>query len=132
MRSEFEKLEEIANLFKIGNFQFNEDEGNYTGTKGTALSYLRGAWVIYQHQQSKVDDLTKQLTDQGQRFNEQSQRVKDLEHRNGELQKRVDASSKVLESIRKEIKHGHLSDDESQTLSSYANDLEQALKGEKQ
>lgn len=49
-----------------------------------------------------------------------------------ELQKRVDASSKVLESIRKEIKHGHLSDDESQTLSSYANDLEQALKGEKQ
>ncbi|WP_339352766.1 hypothetical protein [Acinetobacter beijerinckii] len=83
-------------------------------------------------QQSKVDELQKQLIDQGQRFNDQSQRVKDLEHKSGELQKRVDASSKVLESIRKEIKHGHLSDDESQTLSSYANDLEQALKGEKQ
>lgn len=46
-----------------------------------------------------------------------------------ELQKRVDASNKVLESMRKEIEHGHLSEDESQTLSSYANDLEQALKG---
>lgn len=57
MRSEFEKLEEIANIFKIGNFKFNEDEGNYTGTKGKALSYLRGSWVMYQHQQSKVDEL---------------------------------------------------------------------------
>lgn len=47
-----------------------------------------------------------------------------------ELQKRVDAVTNVLKSIRKEIEHGHLSDDESQTLSSYANDLEQALKGE--
>lgn len=89
-------------------------------------------WKLWRHQQSKVDELQKQLIDQGQRFNDQSQRVKDLEHKSGELQKRVDASSKVLESIRKEIKHGHLSDDESQTLSSYANDLEQALKGEKQ
>lgn len=31
--------------------------------------------------------------------------------------------------MRNEVKHGHLSDDESQTLSGYANDLEQALKG---
>ncbi|MEN4983733.1 hypothetical protein [Acinetobacter modestus] len=46
-----------------------------------------------------------------------------------ELQKRVDASNKVLGSIRKELEHGHLSDDESKTLFSYANDLEQALKG---
>ncbi|WP_151790064.1 hypothetical protein [Acinetobacter junii] len=61
MRSEFEKLEEISNLFKIGNFQFNEDECNYTGTKGTALSYLRGSWVMYQHQQSKVDELQKRV-----------------------------------------------------------------------
>lgn len=57
MRSDFEKLEEIANIFKIGNFQFNEDEGNYTGTKGTALSYLRGAWAIYQHRQTEVYEL---------------------------------------------------------------------------
>ena len=46
-----------------------------------------------------------------------------------ELQKRVDSTLKVVQSMRNEVKHGHLSDDESQTLSSYANDLEQALKG---
>lgn len=38
----------------------------------------------------KIDELQKQLIDQGQRFNEQSQRIKDLEHKNEELQKRVD------------------------------------------
>lgn len=47
-----------------------------------------------------------------------------------ELQKRVDATLKVVQSMRNEVKHGHLSEDESQTLSSYADDLEQALKGE--
>ena len=46
-----------------------------------------------------------------------------------ELQKRVDSTLKVVQSMRNEVKHGHLSDDESQTLSGYANDLEQALKG---
>ena len=45
------------------------------------------------------------------------------------LQKRVDSTLKVVQSMRNEVKHGHLSDDESQTLSGYANDLEQALKG---
>ncbi|WP_267543942.1 hypothetical protein [Acinetobacter pittii] len=47
-----------------------------------------------------------------------------------ELQKRVDSILKVVQSMRNEVKHGHLSEDESQTLSSYADDLEQALKGE--
>ena len=46
-----------------------------------------------------------------------------------DLQKRVDSTLKVVQSMRNEVKHGHLSDDESQTLSGYANDLEQALKG---
>jgi len=46
-----------------------------------------------------------------------------------ELQKRVDSILKVVQSMRNEVKHGHLSEDESQTLTSYANDLEQALKG---
>ena len=45
------------------------------------------------------------------------------------LWKIEDAVTNVLKSMRKELEHGHLSDDESQTLSSYANDLEQALKG---
>lgn len=46
-----------------------------------------------------------------------------------ELQKRVDSILKVVQSMRNEVKHGHLSEDESQTLSSYADELEQALKG---
>ncbi len=46
-----------------------------------------------------------------------------------ELQKRVDAALIVAQSIRKEIEHGHLSDDEAKTLASYADELEQALKG---
>ena len=55
--------------------------------------------------------------------------VKEKQSKVDELQKRVDATLKVVQSMRNEVKHGHLSDDESQTLSSYANDLEQALKG---
>lgn len=47
-----------------------------------------------------------------------------------ELQKRVDAAIRVAQSIRKEIEHGHLSDEEIQVLSSYADELEQALKGD--
>ncbi len=56
----------------------------------------------WQHQQSKID----------------------------ELQKIINASNKVLESMRKELEHGHLSDDQYKTLSIYADDLEQALKGD--
>lgn len=151
MRSEFDTLEQYQESMKefnentrMGFEEFIQSHGSdrnklqlrctpYTSKKGGYGSFdLDFGLCVYKHQQSKVDGLQKQLIDQGQRFNDQSQRVKDLEHKSGELQKRVDASSKVLESIRKEIKHGHLSDDESQTLSSYANDLEQALKGEKQ
>lgn len=47
-----------------------------------------------------------------------------------ELQKRLDAALIVAQSIRKEIEHGHLSDDEAKTLASYADDLEQAIKGD--
>lgn len=58
------------------------------------------AWdKAWQHQQSKVDELKKQLIDQGQRFNEQAQRVKDLEHKNDELQKRINDSQDIIESI---------------------------------
>lgn len=57
----------------------------------------------YEKQQSKVDELQKQLIDQGQRFNEQSQRVKDLEHKNGELQKRVDGLLEHEEDMQRRI-----------------------------
>ena len=73
----------------------------------------------------------KELQEKGV-FNSTSHAFDYMQHQQSkidELQNRVDDSNKVLESMRKEIEHGHLSDDESKTLSSYANDLEQALKG---
>ena len=56
--------------------------------------------------------------------------VKEKQSKVDELQKRVDSILKVVQSMRNEVMHGHMSEDESQTLASYADDLEQALKGE--
>lgn len=128
MRSEFENSIKWSSSYEKLVYQHGErlfifDDDKYK------IAAIQLAWELFKNQQSKVDELQKQLIDQGQRFNDQSQDVKDLEHKNAELQKRADASNEVLKSIRKEIEHGHLSEDESQTLSSYANDLEQALKG---
>ena len=81
---------------------------------------------LVEHQQSKVDELQKQLIDQGQRFNEQSQRVKDLEHKNDELQKRINDSQDIIESILARS----LDNPEIQDLCGQLIDvLEQALKG---
>jgi len=126
MRSEFEKLEEIASIFKIGNFQFNEDEGNYTGTKGTALSYLRGAWVIYQRRQTEVDELHKISVALNTETIRQREQVAYYLSKNAELQKRVDAVKQLIEDYRdpttedKTFQHA---------LSIVADELEQALKG---
>ena len=81
MRSEFEKL------FKAQRSYRSSDKE----------AFIRGCEAAYKHQQSKVDELQKQLIDQGQRFNEQAQRVKDLEHKNGELQKQRDSFIKAYE-----------------------------------
>ncbi|AMX20193.1 hypothetical protein IEC338SC_3079 [Acinetobacter pittii] len=64
--------------------------------------------------QDEVNELQKQLIDQGQRFNEQAQVVKDLEFKNGELQKRVGTLKVRL----------------SEATGLIVEDLEQALKGE--
>lgn len=74
-------------------------------------------------QQAKVEELQKQLIEQGQRFNDQSQRVKDLEHKNVELQKRVDAA---LELMQKPVIVG----EPSSYVCERFKELEQALKGE--
>lgn len=120
MRSEFDTLEQYQESMKefnentrMGFEEFIQSHGSgrnklqlrctpYTSKKGGYGSFdLDFGLYVYQHQQTKVD----------------------------ELQKRVDSALKVVQSMRNEVKHGHLSDDESQTLSGYANDLEQALKG---
>lgn len=120
MRSEFDTLEQYQESMKefnentrMGFEEFIQSHGSdrnklqlrctpYTSKKGGYGSFdLDFGLCVYQHQQSKAD----------------------------ELQKRVDSILKVVQSMRNEVKHGHLSEDESQTLSSYADDLEQALKG---
>lgn len=93
--------------------------------KDTSFAH-RLAEKAWNHRQREVDELQKQLIDQGQRFNEQSQRIKDLEHKNDELQKRVDAVKQLIQEYRdpptedKTFQHA---------LSIVARELEQALKG---
>ncbi|NUG10166.1 hypothetical protein HUN13_01030 [Acinetobacter seifertii] len=68
----------------------------WESTKNLAKAmYLAGESA----QQAKVEELQKRLIDQGQRFNDQSQRAKDLGHKNGELQKRVDAVVVEIENL---------------------------------
>ena len=119
MRSEFDTLEQYQESMKefnentrMGFEEFIQSHGSdrnklqlrctpYTSKKGGYGSFdLDFGLCVYQHQQSKVD----------------------------ELQKRVDAALKVVQSMRNEVKHGHMSDEEVQMLSSFADELEQALK----
>ena len=111
---------------------------------------------VWNHQQSKIDALTLQVAEMKSRLNDaytdgqsamyaarqsevdglQKQRdsfikAYDIEMgKNIELQKRVDSILKVVQSMRNEVKHGHMSDEEAQMLSSFADELEQALKGD--
>ena len=120
MRSEFDTLEQYQESMKefnentrMGFEEFIQSHGSdrnklqlrctpYTSKKGGYGSFdLDFGLCVYQHQQSKVD----------------------------ELQKRVNSTLKVVQSMRNEVKHGHMSDEEVQMLSSFADDLEQALKG---
>lgn len=70
---------------KISNLEYQQ------GMDKDLIQTLQGRSAALQ---DRVNELQKQVIDQGQRFNEQAQRVKDLEHKNGELQKRVDAATR--------------------------------------
>jgi len=54
---------------------------------------------------------------------------RDLIAERDELQKRLDLVLKVVQSMRNEVKHGHMGNEEARMLSNFADDLEQALKG---
>ena len=148
MKSEFDTLEQYQESMKkfnentrMGFEEFIQSHGSdrnklqlrctpYTSKKGGYGSFdLDFGLYVYQHQQSKVDELQKQVTDLDNRATKYALDAMATAKLNAELQKRVDSALKVVQSMRNEVKHGHLSDDESQTLSGYANDLEQALKG---
>ena len=126
MRSEFEK--NVIHKQIIDRVRFSEKANQYlpidasSGVDRGCADVVNVGWISYQYQQSKVDELTKQR--------DSFIKAYEIEiDKSVELQKRVDFILKVVQSMRNEVKHGHMSGDESQTLSSYANDLEQALKG---
>lgn len=110
--------------------RFNDEFGFYPNMSMTIAD------LVWQHQQAKVEELQKQLIDQGQIFNEQAQLVKDLEHKVKcereislfadklccELQKRVD---KALEKIDRFYKDGCL-------FHEWIVEAEQALNGGEQ
>ncbi|WP_284085117.1 hypothetical protein [Acinetobacter haemolyticus] len=138
MRSEFEKIDLVKDRLKhVWWSQKNEycDTGKHP--KANA-SFLNGALYLFREQQPKITELQKQLIDQGQRFNEQAQRVKDLEHKNNELQKRLDAFKEHAVMLREAAKSHVYTEREQNILISQADDidkilgLEQALKGEQQ
>ena len=101
------------------------------------------AWNIWKEKQARLDELQRRnqmlndnIKEQGQKLvyqNEvietQAEKLLDLGDEKAELQKRVDSTLKVVQSMRNEVKHGHMSDEEVQMLSSFADELEQALKG---
>ncbi len=83
----------------------------------------------YEKQQSKIDELNCDINVQKEQLNKLDKVIDGYAIEVDELQNLVHAALIVAQSIRKEIEHGHLSDDEAKTLASYADELEQALKG---
>ncbi len=127
MRSEFDELKRfaIADILSVSGKQKTTETINMHFNTIIDIAFLKGQ----QSQQSKIDELQEKLDASEKTRSTLYEENVDLREKNGELQKRVVSTLKVVQSMRNEVKHGHLSDDESQTLSSYANDLEQALKG---
>lgn len=95
IRSEFEGLPFVA-LMLDDNFIFVEQSNEYTHKNHTehrvTLGYLNGAWLTYQHQQSKLNELQILYTQQG---------VNMLK-----MQKQLDLLQATLESERLDIKAG--------------------------
>lgn len=118
MRSEFQ------DVFKDAYDHWIDDacSHRYHASKSLALQ-------VWQHQQSKVDEIERIIKLRDQQLTEEIGLSTKYVAKSDELQKRVDATLKVVQSMRNEVKHGHMSDEEVQMLSSFAEELEQALKG---
>ena len=62
MREEFEKLADVKDKLKF--CYFNDDANKYLPYSQfdyATASYLNGAWLIYQRQQSKVDAVKREV-----------------------------------------------------------------------
>lgn len=143
MRSDFETLEQYQDSMKkfnentrMGFEKFIQSHGSdrnklqlrctpYTDKKGGYGSFdLDFGLSVYQHQQSKVDELTKQR--------DSFIKAYEIEmNKSIELQKRVDASLIAFEKLKEEINelHGQCDLHLIKYLEEKSQELEQALKG---
>ena len=65
MKSEFEKLPEISEILdRNGGGYYRELTKDYHHNYPYFEKFLNGAWLTWQHQQSKVDELQKRVNEQ--------------------------------------------------------------------
>lgn len=148
MRSEFDTLEQYQESMKefnentrMGFEEFIQSHGSdrnklqlrctpYTSKKGGYGSFdLDFGLCVYQHQQSKVDEITqlyaKELFNKKVVTKKASEKLAGLQLQNDELQKRVDA----VQALAERWKAYKGLDIKQIGLQNCANELEQALKG---
>ena len=123
MRSEFEKLPIIQEIItdEYDGLMFDERFSKYLCSSDGNEEYLNGAWMVWQHQQSKVDELTKQRDSFIKAYEIEMDKSVDL-------QKRLDA---LIQKYKDEDRELKLIDEweKSQIYGLVASELEQALKG---
>jgi len=118
------KIESVRNVFGIPDTTDDYKAIEMEKSKAEYLEFYREelgngkhctksfGLAVWQHQQAKVVEKNKLLIDQGQRFNDQSQYVKDLEHKNYELQKRLDGSLQEIAGATRWIQEDAIDDTE--------------------
>lgn len=114
IKSEFEKLPIIQEIITDEDYglMFDESFSKYLCLSDGNEEYLNGAWMVWQHQQSKIDELQKendalvhviksrdiQLENEKHEYDELMNKLVDSGMKNAELQKRVDAALKMISS----------------------------------
>lgn len=64
IREEFEKLTEIAEILKGGQYKFISNEcGYYSDVEGVSTEAIDLAWYAFQAQQKKIDEIVKLVHD---------------------------------------------------------------------
>lgn len=150
MRSDFEKLPIIQEIMadEYDGLMFDERFSKYLCPSDGNEEYLNGAWMVWQHRQTEVDELQRRnqmlnnnIKEQGQKLvyqNEvietQAEKLLGLRDENAELQKRLDAAKQLIEDLNKCYQQDH--QNKFEYWSGFADSagilgkrLEQALKG---
>lgn len=129
------KFDESVNAFVL------HDHLDLTEINLSALAEINYGWDLWQHQQSKVDELQRRnqmlndnIKEQGQKLvyqNEvietQAEKLLGLRDEKAELQKRVDDLTQVMEELLEEMKYPTATFEE--VICSGVIELEKALKG---